>query len=1037
MTLSHFAVRSPTKVTMLFLGVILLGWISLKRLPINLFPDLRQPSVTVFLTTKGLSPEEVERRVTLRLERSLVTIRNVRDVTTYSRDASAVGVVEFEWGTDMDFALLDVKKAAAEMSNIDEVEDVTVYRYDPNELPILTLAISGKDAQLDELYLLAFESLKPELERLEGVAAARITGGLQLEVLIALDENMLSHYGLDVQQVASAVQRATVNASGGYVEMGSERLLLKAVGEVESLDELELTAVGYRGGNPILLRDVAKVQVANKEIESIVRFNGVPGVGVSIHKEADANTPLVVDTVQEALKEYNKTLPKGVKIEIAYDQSTFVRTAITELRNEALMGVVLAVGVLLLFLRSITSTLIIATAIPISMIATFALMYFQGLSLNIMTLGGLALGSGMLVDCAIVVLESIFSHRQDGKGPEEAAISGAREVEAAIVASTLTTVVVFLPLVFVRGVAGYLFKEQALTVTYSLMASMMAALLLIPMLCSRFLVVRKKKVQLAGRTFYGRFLGLALDHPIVVFAITGVLLAATVALFPRIPKEFIPKSEERQFLIQVEMPAGTRIEVTNKAVEEIERMLEPYRDKIAKLYSRSGVSPEDLVTGGEEIQGPHTAEISVALTEPSSQSMKASELVAAVGPQIAKIPGLKAKYLLQQSSVSEIIGSSGAAIEIEVRGENLAQLTAATGQVRDALAAVPNLYNVRSNLMEGTPEVILDPNPLLMANFGLDAQTLANIMRSRLIGDDVSVFKSERGDLDIRVASKQVRERGLEHLSTMRIRTRNGTEATLGDLGQIRITRGPREVIRRDQKRINRVLADIKTGKLSDAVAAVKDVLSTLDPPGVTVQFSGEEQRRVESFKSLGLAFALAVVLVYMVIAAILESLIHPLTIMLTVPLGAIGVVFSLVLTGETMNLMAYIGIVVLAGIVVDNAIVLLDYVAQLRARGLGVREALMKGGQRRLRPILMTTLATTLALVPLAFGVGEGSELRRPLAVTVIGGMASSTMLTLVFIPVIYNLIENVLDWIRGLWRRYVRGENGCAVSLPSSDTN
>lgn len=1005
---------------MLFLGIILLGWISLNKLPINLFPDLRAPRITVVVDTRALSPEEVERRFARPLEQRLVTIRQVKDVTTISRDESTVGIVEFEWDADMDFALLDVKKAVATIATYDDVEEVTVYRYDPNELPILTMAVWG-DAQPDELYQMAFESMKPELERLEGVAAARVTGGLELQVLVAIDENLMLHYGLDMDQVSNAIRRSTMNAAGGYVETGSERLLLKAIGEVESLDELRLTAVGYQGGSPVLLRDIATVEMTGKEIESIVRFNGHPAVGVSIHKEADANTVRVVQTVEEALKEYRKSLPKGIKIETANDQSVFVRTAINELFETALIGMGLAIIVLLVFLRSVTSTVIIATAIPISIIGTFNLMYFQDLSLNIMTLGGLALGSGMLVDCAVVVLENIFSHRQDGEAPQEAAGKGAGEVTAAIVASTLTTVVVFLPIVFVRGVAGYLFKEQALTVTYSLLASLLVALLLIPMVASRFLFVGKKKRDVVGRSVYRSLLNTALNHRLSVIVITVAILAMTVRLLPSIPREFIPKAEQSQFLIKLEMPTGTRIEVTDKAVQRIESLLEPYKASITSVYSRSGVSPEALMTAGEEVEGPHTAEISVVLDRKTTQPIRASELVNAISKDVDSIAGVEVKYLLEQSSLSDVIGGEGAPIVLEIRGESLDRLEDVTQRVSDELTALPLLYNVRTNLLEGNPELVIRPDPLLLASIGFDAQSLADAIRARLVGDDVTVFKSERGDMDIRVASEQVETEGIAHLDSLRLRTRTGREVTLSDLGDLEVEPGPREIVRRGQKRIARVMADIRSGKLSDAVAAVNGALEDMPTPGCTVSFSGEEERRRDSFRRLGFALLLAVGLVYMVIASILESLIHPFTIMLSVPLAAVGVVVALVLTGQSLNLMAYIGIVMLAGIVVNNAIVLLDYVNQLRAKGHDVREALLTAGQRRLRPIMMTTLTTVLAMLPLTLGIGEGSELRKPLAVAVIGGLLSSTLLTLVFIPVVYTYFESVVSFFGRIWKRLV----------------
>jgi len=1008
---------------MLFLGIVLMGWISLRRLPINLFPDLRSPRITVAVTTKGLSPEEVERRVSRQLERSLLTIRHVRDVTTISRDESSVGIVEFDWNTNMDFALLDVKKGAANLVNLDEVKDVQVYRYDPNDLPILMLAIWG-DQDLEALYRLAFESLRPELERLEGVAAAQVAGGLQPEILVAVDENLLLHYGLSMDDVVSSIRRSTVNASGGWVEEGSQRLLLKSLGELQSVEQLRQTAVGSKGSNPIFLRDLAQVEVTPKEPESIVRFNGHPAVGILIKKEAEANTVRVVQTIEEAVKEYAKSLPSGVKIETAYDQSVFVRTAISELFETAAVGIILAVGVLLLFLRALTPTMIIATAIPISIIGTFNLMYFQELTLNIMTLGGLALGSGMLVDCAVVVLENIYRHQQEGEPSDHAAVVGAGEVGAAIVASTLTTVVVFLPIVFVRGIAGYLFKEQALTVTYSLLTSLVVALLLIPMLSSRFLRTRKSERPRAAHARYQRLLAWALDHRLTVALITVSSVVVAVVLFPTIPREFMPKADQPQFLMKIELPPGTRIEVTDQVVQRVESLLAPYRRVIKSINSRSGVAPEAMQASGEEVEGPNTAEISVVLDTQTTHPMTATQIVTAIGPHIAQIPGAKVKYLLQQSSLTDVIGGGGAPIVLEIGSENLTQLPVVTERVHQTLAALPCLYNVRTNLLQGNPQVVLQPHPVMLATMGFDVQTLADAIRVRLTGDDVSIFKSQSGDMGIRVASKQLEKKGIAYLRELRLKSRTGQELTLADLGQLETVRGPREIIRRNQKRITRVTADIRAGKLSDAVGVVKRALDTVQTPGCTVQFSGEEEQRIESFRRLGMAFALAAFLVYMTIAATLESLVHPFTIMLSMPLAAIGVVLGLVAFRESLNLMAYIGIVMLAGIVVNNAIVLLDCVNQLRAQGLDVRTALLTAGARRLRPILMTTLATILGLAPMTLGIGEGSQLRKPLAVAVMGGLVSSTLLTLVFIPVAYSYVENVMTRLRTIFKKRMKDE-------------
>jgi HAE1 family hydrophobic/amphiphilic exporter-1 len=1012
-----FPVRSPVKVLMIFFGILVLGYISLNRLTVSLFPDLRAPRITIIVETSGLSPEEIERTITEDMERRLLTLRNVSDLTTISRADTALATVSFEWGTEMDFALLDVKKAVGDLVQDERVTDLTTLQYDPNALPVYTFALSGID-DMEALQSLAREILKPALERMDGVAIAKVLGGLEKEVSVRVEDNLMMHYGLTLGRVMSALRATFIERTGGWVVRGSERMMLRMIGPRDDLRAIGSTVVGYTGDSPVYLRDIASVEYRTKEPKSLVRSRGKPAVGISLYKEINANTVRVVGAVRKRLDELAEDMPKGVEFEMAYDQSIFLRRAMRQLAQAAGLGMILAMATLLLFLRSLRPTIIISLAIPVSVIATFNLMFFQDITFNLMSLGGLALGSGMLVDSAIVVLESIFVQRQLGQGRQEAAVEGARQVGAAIVASTLTTCVVFLPIVFVHGVAGLLFKDFAKTVMFSLLASLLVALLLVPMLCGRILRARKAKAP-AHRPIYRSLLGWSLRHRFVVVAAA----AALVALFPffltQIPQEFMPKTDEGQVVMRLRMPAGTRIDVTNQAVAQVEGRIEMLGEAVEGVYSRIGESETDMSIEGEESEGPHTAEIVVTLKPLGEGGLLASQVIERLKPGLAEIPDLDVLYVLQQGSLAEVLSSGGAPIVVEIQGEELDRLAACANLTRSALEDLPQIHNVSTNVQEGPPEVRLKLDEVLLASLGFTVEGVVETLRSRLSSDTLATFESPEGDLDVRLDSRQFREEGLAKLGAMRLRSPSGREIALGDLADFEFARGSQEIVRRRQKRVARVMAHIREGKLSGAVEAVRAKLDEIVlPSGYRVRLSGEEEQRVESFKMLRFAFILALILVYMVLASILESLIQPLTILLTVPLAMIGVVAAFLLTGETLNMLAYIGIVMLVGIVVNNAIVLLDYVNQLRARGAGTTKALLLAGQRRLRPILMTTLTTILALTPLALGIGEGARLQRPLAVSVIGGLVSATILTLFVIPVVYSLFDDAGKALRPILR-------------------
>ncbi len=1046
MSLSSFAVNAPVKVSMIFLGVLLLGWISLSRLPTNLFPDIRAPKVTVTVTTNGLSPGEVERRINEVIERSLYSIRGVLDVQSIARADTAVIVVNFTWDSNLDYAFLEVKKAASDLERdrSDEIESISVLRYDPNAMPVVTAALRAPESiDLEDVYKTAERTLKPRFERLEGVANVVVTGGLEREIRIDLDEPLLLAYDLNVSTVVSAIQNDNSDATGGWVEEGPRRYLLKAAGEFRNIDDVRRVVVTRRGNSPILLGDVANVYFAPREPKSLVYLDGEAAVALAFYRSPESNTVAVAEAIRAEIENSARVLPDTWQMTVANDQSTFISAAIREVRNNAIIGGVLAIVVILLFLRDIISTLIVAIAIPISIVATFNLMYFQGLSLNLMTLGGLALGTGMLVDNAIVVLENIYRLLQTGRDRREAARLGVREVGGALVASTLTTVAVFLPIVFVRGVAGLLFQEQALTVAYSLLGSLVVALLLIPMLCAFFLNRRGTMIS-PGESFdvprnpYTMILRLALRlRLLVVLAAAGSLYL--VYVFVRdIPQEFLPATESDQVAVRVVLPNGTPIEATDDLVQSINGQLRRFEPALESVLSRVG-EPEGVVNPNtQDPDGPNTADIFVrlfsgdepttAIIEQGLVGFSSSDLIAGLKPILDRVPDAKVEFRSNEGTLMDLVGSARAPLILEISGPELTTLKGLAEEAQRRLSSLPELRNVRTNILEGAPEVMIRLDKAQLSRLGLDVSGVGGILRQRIEGEVASQITQEAGDVDLRVQVDYGRE-SLDTLRNILIKSSTGALIRLEAVAEFEIVRAPREIVRRGQERVAFVLADLAPGlRLSEGIAAAQASVDDLPlPPRYLLRFTGEEEQRRDAFGDLAFALLLSIALVYMVMASIFESFIQPLLIMLTIPLAGLGVVAALLSTGQTFNVMSIIGIVMLGGIVVNNAIVLLDCVNQVRSSareaGVGIdpTDSLVLGCNRRFRPVLMTTTTTVFGLLPMAIGFGDGAELRQAMAITVLGGLISSTVLTLVIIPVCQSYLDSATQLLGRLFRTAV----------------
>lgn len=1028
--LSRFAVRHPITVTMIMMGIVILGVISVDRLGTDLLPSMYHPQIVVELQSGERSPQEMESRFARQLEGDVRSVSHVVDVHTLCRLGVVQVTASFAWGTDMDFALLDVQKKIARYENRADVDRVTLSQYDPQDAPVLIYAMSGvSQGDMDETRRVAENVVRLNLERLDGVARVQVYGGVRREVLVELDAYRLAAYQISRQAAADAIRQSNADASGGSLDYDDKSYAIKGMGRFRSVEDVGAVVVGYKAGSdslsvggreagrvfepektPVYLTDVARVTYMPAKQTEMVRLNGRDCLALYIYKEAEDNTVRVVEQAETALGRMSQDLP-AVTFERIYSQADFISSAIGEVESSALAGVFLAMLVLFVFLRNLGATLIISLAIPLSVLATFTLMYFQELTLNMMTLGGLALGAGMLVDNAIVVIENIFRRRQLGEEAAEAAIQGTTEVGVPIIAATLTTIIVFLPIVYVQGIAAELFKEQAWVVAYALLSSLIVAFLFIPAVAARLF---KKESAAFNRQrlrigWYDRFLAWSLDHKIVVVGLAGFMLAGAVLLIPVVGTEFIPRSTENQLQVDLELAPGTPLERTEAVVAGVEARIEDaLGDRVEKLFSTANAAADrSFLIPDNEDQG-DKATMTLLLAGEGPARLDPETAIRLLQPHLEDLPGVKTTFRIRETSLQQTMGLTKAPVAIEIRGNELPILESLADQVSTVLNQTAGLHTVESSAQRGRPEINLRIDRLLAASFGLDIQQIGQRVKERLEGEVVSDFFSEGEDRDIRMAFPGVSR---DALSNIPIETSDGVQLRLKDVAVLDEDVGPTTIQRRNQVRIVTVTAYLDEGvTLSRVISQINRQMAALPlPTGYRIQVAGAEENRQDSFNQLQFALLLSIVLVYMVMASLFESLLHPFTILLTLPLAGVGVVFTFFLAGEPFSVMALIGVVMLGGIAVNDSIVLVDYINRLRYGGARLREAVVQAARDRLRPILMTSMTTILALLPLTIGLGEGARLRAPMALAVIGGLVTSTLLTLVVIPAVYELVENM----------------------------
>ncbi len=1019
--LSEFSVKYPVTVLMLVLGVILLGYISYDKLGIDLFPDLNNPRLFIELESGERPPEEMEKQFVENIEALGIRQSEVVQVSSVCKVGTAQITVEYSWDKNMDDAFLDLQKAVTSYSQNEDLDEINITEHDPNSSPVILLALSHSTIEdMNELRKVAENYIRNELIRLEGVAEVDVSGDQEEEVLIETNQYMLDAFDLTLDDISTKISNFNESVSGGSIEEMGLNYVVKGVSLLSDIEDFENIIVGYKqvaandtssNYTPIFLHDVAKVSFANKDPENIVRLNGKRCLGLSVYKETEFNTVKAVEEINKATTDIEKALP-GYQLTAVTNQGSFIYDAIKEVEESALIGILLAIFVLFLFLRRIGSTIIVSIAIPISIIATFNLMYFNDLTLNIMTLGGLALGAGMLVDNAIVVLENIFRNHENGMSVREAAIEGTSQVGGAITASTITTIVVFLPIVYLHGSSGELFKDQAWTVAFSLLSSLVVAILVIPMLFDLF--YRKKaqpkaiSVQLKG---YGKFLKKALKRRWIVILLTLILMGGSALLVPFIGAEFMPKTETHEFTMDIRMPEGTRLKRTSSAVKNLESVItELLGNNLKTLYSHIGPSSDSSSSESDIFEGENTASIKIILKQEST--IASSQAIREISHAVGEISGVEISYTQDETALKSILGTDEAPLVVEVQGEDLDVIEELSAKVKEKLEGLPGIYNIESSMEGGSPEVEIIVDRMRAGMYDLSVSDIVSQIEAQLEGKDAGEVErqGEMQDIVLKLPDKD-----LSQLNDLRILS-NDQEFRINELADIHIGQSPKEIYRRNQNRIGQITAQLtREMPLDQAVKEIKTAIAPIDlPADYKINITGEEEKRQESTSSLGFALLLSIILVYMVMASQFESLLHPFTILLTIPLAVVGSILIFFVTGQTFNMMAFIGVIMLVGIAVNDSIILVDRILQLQKNGLEKRDAIAEAGQQRIRPIIMTSLTTILALLPLTFGIGESSSLRSPMALAVVGGLITSTLLTLLVIPCVFDLFEGIKNRIK-----------------------
>jgi len=1029
MSIPRLAIHRPVTMFMISFVIVLLGGISLTRLPVDLMPDTEFPSITVRVSYPGVGPLEMEELVTRPIEQAVSAVAGLERVESTSSEGSAMVRLNFVWGSDLSEAADDVRTRIDRVRGRlpEDAEPPIIFKFDSTAMPIMGIGVEG-DYDAVTLRELAQNDLSPRLERVAGVAAVTIDGGLRRQIRVDLSREKITALNLSPDRVVQILRTENQNIPLGEVNDADRTLLLRSPGQFTNLEEIKNTVVLTRDGVPVYLKDIAEVRDSTEDRRSFTRINGRPGIRMRVTKQSGTNTVQIAEGVRREIDRINSEV-SGMRLEILDDQSKFIDRAIHSVQEHAMIGSVLVIAIIFLFLRDLKSTLIICTSIPISVIGTFALLYFGGYTLNTLTFGGLALGIGMIVDAAIVVLENTYRHLEMGKDRMTAAIDGSEEVWSAILASTLTHIAVFVPMLFLTGVSSIMFGQLAAVVSFSLAMSLLVAVTIVPVLCSRLLdapehatdkpgvfaaISRSVDRMLDGLdAFYARSLHTALHHRPTVFAVGLSLFAVAIFLLPRIGFEFQPSTDEGEVTVDAELAVGTRIENTEAVLIQLENRIREVVPEATMLITQAGGG------GGFGNSSTHRGSIQVRLVSRTERQRSNEQISMDLRRQLSGLPGVvvRARASGGQNMMRGMGNQGGGRLAVEIMGHDLDTSKRIAQDVKTLLDSTPGVADSRLQREEGRPELSVRVDRDKAALLGMTVTGVANTIRTNVAGTQAAMFREFGNEYPIIVRLREEDREEVSSVGDVLLSTPAGQVLPAKNVMIIDRETGPVSVERKNQERIQRVYAETEV-TLSEAVGNVQARVGEIEvPKDFAVGFGNEVEEQAKSFRELQLVLILAIVLVYTVMASQYESLRDPFIIIFSIPLAAIGVVGMLLLTGTAFSMQAYIGVIMLAGIVVSNAILLVDYTNTLRQRdSMPLRQAIETAGRHRLRPILMTSACTALGLVPMALGIGEGAELQAPLARVVIGGLITSTLITLVFVPAMYTLFEE--GW-RGIFRK------------------
>ncbi len=1021
MNLPGFSVRRPIFTTMVTLIVVILGAVSLSRLQIDMLPNIEMPTLTIRTEYEGASPEVMERLVTQIIEEIVATVPGVVEIMSTSSEGNSDVRVSFVWGTDIDTAAIDVQgKLEDEINELpDDIVRPRIRKFDIASFPVVLLGISSKLDPVELTELLEVQ-IRYRFARIPEVAQVDLWGGFNREVRIELDPDRVKALGLPLDRVLSAIRDANLDLPAGKIEQGRYEVVLRAPAEFTNLDQIRDTVIVQREGAAVELRQIAEVKDTYEKLTRIIRVNGERGVRVAIRKQANANTVEVSNRILAEIEAINQAFPQ-INIVPVINQGNFIERSIANVARSVLYGGGLAILILLFFMRNIRSTMTVSLSIPISIVATFALIYFGGFTLNLMTLGGLALGVGMMVDNSIVVQENIFRRCcENAESPEVAAEAGAREVGRAIVASTITTLVIFLPLVFVRGVTGILFQELAYVIIFALICSLMVSLSLVPMLASRllksFMQPRKERrawiegLIAASNAFFAglenAYVGLlrwVVSHRLTVVFSAAALLGGSLLLLPMIGSEFLPPSDEGEVSVTGKMAIGTRLELVDGQTRKIEKIVYPAVPEAVASVVSVGASGWRAAAASE-------GEIRLSLLPAARRNRSNLEIAEDLRRQLdGKVPGMEIRIRAPQGQflLERVLGSDEG-LTIEIRGLELGVLSALAQRIAEAIADVPGITDVQTSLEAGVPQQEIRVDRGKIADLDLTVRDVTQLLETAVAGSKAGEYRTGGNSYRIFVQLKDAEKRSLDEILNLTLTTGSGEKVALRNVVTTEPSRGPLLIDRKDQQRMVTVQANVAGRDLGSVARDVQTLLDRIPcPVGYDLRVAGNFEEQQKAFGELVISIVLALIFVYMVLACQYESVRDPLVVMFSVPLAAVGVLVTLFITETTLNVQSYIGCIMLGGIVVNNAILLVDQAGQLVRSGMSTRDALSEAGRRRLRPILMTTLTTILGLLPLALGIGEGADAQAPLARAVVGGLTVSALITLVLIPAVYSLFH------------------------------